>query len=450
MPGMRRKQSGSRVWYCDISMSGVNRDSSVTIEDTDASSAPRGAPTYLRRHRFAATLTAAALAVLVVVFVVRHRAAARDAADGGKSPVVAVAVATVVAGDIKVNIAALGQITPLATATVKTQISGQLQQIGFQEGQQVRAGDFLAQIDPRPYEAALWQMRANLQRDEALLANSKIDLKRYQGLLAEDSIAEQQLATQRALVQQYEGTVEGDRAQVNSAALNLKYTRIVSPISGRVGLRQVDIGNYVTASDANGIVVVTQLQPISALFSIPEDNVNAILRKLQAGATLDVEAFDRVGNVKLADGKLVAADNEIDPATGTFKLRALFANADGQLVANQFVNIRLFVDDLRNQIVIPNAAVRRGAPDGVASTFAYRVNADNTVAVRPVVLGAVDGERVAVTSGVAPGDVVVTEGGDRLRDGAKILLPDAVPAARPTEEQHASKKDTDKWHRPES
>ena len=384
-----------------------------------------------------AALLAAAVAVLVIVLVVHHRAAARDAPDGGRHPIVAVAVATAATGDIQVKIAALGQISPPATAIVKTQISGQLQRLGFEEGQQVRAGDFLAQIDPRPYAATLSQMQANLHRDEALLANAKTDLARYQGLLAEDSIAEQQLATQKALVQQYEGAVEGDRAQVASASLNLQYTRIVSPISGRVGLRQIDVGNYVTAGDTDGIVVVTQLQPISALFSIPEDNINVILRKIQAGAALSVEAFDRGGTVKLADGKLVAADNEIDPTTGTFKLRALFDNADGQLVANEFVNIQLLVDVLRNQVVIPSAAVRRGAPDGAASTFVYKVNSDSTVTVSPVVLGAVDGDRVAVAKGLARGDVVVTEGGDQLRDGAKVLLPGATRTA--SGKRHRSK-----------
>jgi multidrug efflux system membrane fusion protein len=298
----------------------------------------------------------------------------------------------------------------------------------------------LAQIDPRPYEAALKQAKATLRRDEALLANARVDLARYEGLLAEDSIAHQQIDTQKALVEQYEGTVEGDQALVNTASLNLQYTHIVSPITGRVGLRQVDQGNYVTAGDANGIVVVTQLQPITALFSIPEDNITAIMKRLHEGAVLEVEAYDRANITKLADGKLTTVDNEIDAATGTFKLRALFENQDGLLFANQFVNIRLLVDTLHDQTIMPNAAVHRGAPNGVTSAFVYVVNADSTVAVRPIVLGVVDGERVAVTKGLDSGDVVVTEGGDRLRDGAHVLLPAPTENGAPAKEGGSQKK----------
>jgi multidrug efflux system membrane fusion protein len=288
---------------------------------------------------------------------------------GGPNGAIAVDVATITMGDIQVRLPALGTIAPLATVTVKTQISGQLQKIAFTEGQLVRAGDFLAQIDPRPYEVTLKQAQANLARDQALLANARLDKKRYEGLVAENSVSKQQLDTQTAQVAQYEGTVAGDTAQVSSAALNLQYTHIVSPITGRVGLRQVDQGNYVTPGDANGIVVVTQLQPITAVFSIPEDNITTIMKRLNSGATLEVEAYDRNNNTRLADGKLLTVDNQIDSTTGTFKLRALFDNKDGLLVANQFVNIRLLVDTLSNQIVMPNAAVHRGAPNGVVSTF---------------------------------------------------------------------------------
>jgi multidrug efflux system membrane fusion protein len=369
------------------------------------------------------------IAALIAVMAMRHSSSRTR--EGAGAPV-AVAVAKATLGEIKVRIPALGTIAPIATVTVKTQISGQLQKVAFTEGQPVEAGDFLAQIDPRPYEAALSQAQANLRRDQALLANSRLDLTRYKGLLAEDSIAEQQLATQKALVEQYEGSVEGDRAEVASAALNLKYTRIVAPISGRVGLRQVDEGNYVTANDANGIVVITQLQPTSALFSIPEDNTTTIMARLHDGTPLTVEAFDRGDSIQLATGRVSAADNGIDPATGTFKLRALFDNADGHLVANEFVNIHLLVNDLRDQLIVPNSAVHRGEPGGATSTFVYRVNAGSTVTVQPVVLGVVDGENVAVVSGLAAGDAVVTEGGDRLRDGASVLLPDARLAAHAT------------------
>jgi multidrug efflux system membrane fusion protein len=340
---------------------------------------------------------------------------------------VAVAVATVQAGDIQIRVPALGTVTPLASVTVRTQIAGQLQKIAFTEGQLVHQGDFIAQIDPRPYEAALQQMRANMRRDQALLADAKLDLKRYEGLIKEDSIAQQQLDTQRALVDQYEGTLASDAAQINTAQLNLQYTHIVSPVSGRVGLRQVDQGNYVTPGDANGLVLINQLQPITVLFSIPQDNISAIMRRLHDGATLTVEAFDRTNSAKLADGKLLTLDNSIDATTGTVKLRALFDNRDGLLFPNQFVNVQLLQDVLQHQLIMPNAAVHRGAPNGVAATFVYLVNPDETVAVRPVTLGVVDGERVAVTAGLNPGDVVVTEGGDRLRDGATVQLPSATP-----------------------
>ncbi len=337
------------------------------------------------------------------------------------------AVATVTPGDIQIRIPAIGTVTTLANVTVRTQISGTLQKLLFTEGQLVHAGDVLAQIDPRPYEAALQTAQGNLRRDQSLLANARVDLKRYEGLVKEDSIAQQQLDTQRALVDQYAGSIESDEGQVKTAQVNLVFTRIVSPVTGRVGIRQVDQGNYVTPGDTNGIVVVNQVQPISVIFSVPEDNVPALLKKVRQGATMKVEAYDHPAAVKLADGKLSTIDNTIDTTTGTVKLRAQFENADGSLFPNQFVNVLLLLDLLQNQLIMPNSAVRRGAPNGVVSTFVYLVNADRTVAVRPVTLGTVDGDRVAVASGVAAGDVVVTEGGDRLRDGAPVQLPAAAP-----------------------
>lgn len=359
---------------------------------------------------------------------------------GGPNSPVAVAVATVEAGNIDVRIPALGTVTPLATVTVRTQVNGILTQIAFQEGQVVQAGQFLAQIDPRPYEAALKQARGNLRRDQALLADAKLDLKRFEELITQDSIAQQQLDTQRALVDQYTGTIESDEAAVRTAEINLQYTHIVSPVSGRVGLRQVDQGNYVTPGDTNGIVVVTELQPISVIFAIPEDNVTTLMQRMQAGAALTAEAYDRGNSTKLAVGEVKTLDNQIDTTTGTIKLRAIFDNRDGRLFANQFVNVQLIVNVLQNQTIMPGAAVHRGAPNGVAGTFVYRVNAtDSTVSVRPVTLGIVDGERVSVSQGVAPGDVVVTEGGDRLRDGAQVLLPANTPKhpeqAQPTQPQ---------------
>jgi membrane fusion protein, multidrug efflux system len=401
---------------------------------------------FLRRHRVVIFLLLGILAFLFVLvrFVhyrqQQHQEQAQVARAGrfrsrpgqqGQANPVAVSVATVTAGDITVRIPALGTITPLATVTVKTQINGQLQKIFFKEGQLVKEGDPLALIDPRPYEATLAQMEGNLRRDQALLADARLDLKRYQELITQDSVAQQQVDTQRALVDQYIGTVASDEAQIKSARVNLIYCHISSPVTGRVGLRQVDQGNYVTPGDANGIVVITELQPITAIFPIPEDNVTKVMQRLHDGASLVAEAYDRTNSAKIAEGKVLTVDNQIDLTTGTVKLRALFDNKDNLLFPNQFVNIQLLVEDLKNQIVMPNAAVHRGAPNGVTTTFVYLVNPDGTVSVKPVTLGVVDGEHVAVTAGLTPGNIVVTEGGDRLRDGATVQLPGAEPAAGP-------------------
>jgi membrane fusion protein, multidrug efflux system len=402
-------------------------------------SAPVRRPRVLPKKYVIAAIVLAAL-LLGLVMIVRHfhnppAAVGGPGGPGGQNGPVPVSVATATVGDIELRIPALGTVTPLATVTVRTQISGILQKIAFTEGQLVHQGELLAQIDPRPYEAALQQMQGNLRRDQALLADAKLDLTRYEGLVKEDSIAVQQLDTQRALVDQYQGTILADEGQVKTAQVNLIYTRITSPITGRVGLRQVDQGNYVTPGDANGIVVVNQVQPITVIFPVPEDNVPALNRRLKDTAALPVEALDRTNSAKLAEGKLLTLDNQIDTTTGTVKLRAQFDNLDGALFPNQFVNVQLLQETLQHQIVIPNAAVRRGAPNGVVSTFVYLVKPDRTVAVQPVTLGVVDGERVAVTAGLDAGAVVVTEGGDRLREGAKVLLPAAAgapaAAARP-------------------
>jgi len=398
--------------------------------DPQFAAQPRGPVAFVRRHWIALLVTIVVIGLMIVLFAyLRHKQPdpAATMGRGGQNGPVAVSVATAASGSIQMRIPALGTVTPLATVTVRTQISGVMQKILFTEGQTVHQGDSLAQIDPRPYEAALQQMQGNLRRDQALLANAKLDLQRYEGLVKEDSVAQQQLDTQRALVDQYKGTIESDEGQVKTANVNLLYTHITAPVTGRVGLRQVDQGNYVTPGDANGIVVINQLQPITVIFSIPEDNVTTLMRRLHDGGPLVVEAFDRGNSTKLADGTLLTVDNEIDVTTGTVKLRAQFANADGLLFPNQFVNIQLLQELLQNQIVIPNAAVRRGAPNGVVSTFVYVVNAGSTVKVRPVTLGVVDGERVAITTGLAAGEIVVTEGGDRLRDDAKVLLPKATP-----------------------
>jgi membrane fusion protein, multidrug efflux system len=365
-----------------------------------------------------AAAATAGLAWLLIHQSVPRATTERFGTPGG-TPVVAAAV---VKGDVAVELKALGTVTPLATVTVKTQINGQLTKIAFQEGQSTKQGDLLALIDSRPYELQLAQAQGQLQRDAALLKNAQLDLARYRTLLKQDSIAKQQVDTQEALVHQDEGTVAADQAQIDSANLNLAYCRITAPVTGRLGLRQVDQGNYVQASDANGIVIITQLQPITVVFTLPQDNLPAVLKQLRAGNVLPVAAYDRSGATKLAEGVLTTVDNEIDTTTGTVKLKAQFNNQDELLFPNQFVNVRVLVDTLHDATVLPAGAVQRGAP----GAYVYAIKDDQTVTVRPVRLGPVDGERVAVLSGVEPGTSVVAEGTDRLREGAKVTLPPAA------------------------
>jgi multidrug efflux system membrane fusion protein len=355
----------------------------------------------------------------------------------GRSPAgapVPVGVAPVVKGHMPVTLSQLGTVTPLATVTVKTQISGYLMQVAFQEGQMLKKGDFLAQIDPRPYQVALEQAEAQLAKDQALLKNAQLDLQRYNTLVAQNSIAKQTRDTQISLVAQYEATVKADQAQIDAQKLNLTYCHIISPVTGRVGLRQVDAGNYVQTSDANGIVVVTQLQPISVIFTLSEDNLPDVMKRIATGAALTVTAYDRTGSTELAQGKLDTVDNQIDTTTGTVKLRAIFENDQNILFPNQFVNVKLLVNTLHDADIVPNSAIQRGAP----GTFVYVVKLDHTAAVQKVKLGPTDGQKIAILSGLQPGESVVIDGADRLRDGAKVTLTDtdrpnaatAEPAAR--------------------
>ncbi|MGA9090752.1 MAG: MdtA/MuxA family multidrug efflux RND transporter periplasmic adaptor subunit [Bradyrhizobium sp.] len=340
-------------------------------------------------------------------------------------------------GDIGISLNALGTVTSLATVTIRTQISGYLMKIDFKEGDEVKKGDLLAQIDSRPYEAALAQAKGQLARDEAMLKGAQVDLARYQGLAAQNAVPHQTLDTQIALVAQNQGTVEADRGTVKSAEVNLQYCRIVSPLDGRVGLRLVDQGNYVTPGDANGLVVITQLQPISVLFPVPEDNLQAISKRIRAGAVLPAAAYDRSGATKIADGALQTFDSQIDPTTGTIKLRAQFSNEDEALYPNQFVNIRLLLDTHKDVTTISTAGVQRGVP----GTFVYLVNADSTVSVRPVKLGVTDGDRVEVISGLNPGDRIVIDGADKLRDGAKInVRSETDPGKPPNADKSGGKK----------
>jgi multidrug efflux system membrane fusion protein len=351
--------------------------------------------------------------------------------SGGGDPNRAQPVSVVAAkrGDINVTQTALGTVMALKTATVRPRVDGLLVNVLFTEGQVVKAGDHLAQIDPVPFQVALAQVEGNLAKDAATLNNARLDLERYRTLLAQDSIATQQVDQQASLVKQLEGTVKVDQAQVDNAKLQLSYASITAPIGGQLGLRMVDSGNMVRSSDTNGIAVITQVDPITVLFTIPQDTLPRVLARMKKGDRPTVQAWDREQKNQLAAGTLLSTDNQIDVATGTVKLKAQFPNADNRLFPNQFVNVRMVVEVVRDTIVVPTAALQRDN----TGTIVYAVKDDSTVVVRRVKAGPADGEVMSIESGLQEGERVIVDGVDRVREGAKVevVQPGVTPGTRP-------------------
>lgn len=366
-------------------------------------------------------------ALLLVVWIVKPNSnASRTSRTVGFGGPVPVGVARVASGDVRVTIDGLGAVTPLATVTVHPQVTGYLNKFDITEGQMVKRGQLLAEIDPRPFQAALDQAKGQLARDQATLTKDKIDLGRYQALWMQNAISQQILQDQVGTVGTDGGTVLADKAAVQTAAINLAFCRITSPVAGRVGLRQVDPGNLVVSGGTTAIIVVTELQPTSVLFSLPEDSISDVMRHVAAGEKLSVTAYDRSMTTKLADGSLSNVDNEIDPTTGMVKLRAMFNNEDLSLFPSQFVNIRLLLNTLHDQTYVPAAAIQHGAQ----GTYVYVIDKNRDAEMRAVKTGTTDGDKVAINDGLSPGETVVIDGADRLKDGARVALPgDKLPAA---------------------
>ena len=388
------------------------------MQETEKNDFPkRTRSVTLLRHWKIGLLVVCLLAGVYIVWMKFGKGESRAAVQEATASVAAVPVATVTAktGSIPIYLTGLGSVTPLNTVTVKTQVNGQLISVRYQEGQLVRVGDLLAEIDPRPLQAQLTEFEGQLVRDQALLDNARLDLKRFTVLVQENSIPRQQYDTQVSLVHQLEGTVKNDQGLIQGVKVQLIYTRITAPVSGRVGLRLVDPGNFVQTTDTNGLVVITQLQPITVIFTIPEDNIPSVLDKLKRGARLAVEAYDRALQHRIATGYLLTIDNQVDPTTGTVKLRAVFPNQDNALFPNQFVNARLLVETQRDATLIPTMAIQRNAQ----GAFVYLINPDQTVAMHKVSVGTTNGDMTAV-EGLKAGDVIAADNFDRLRDGVKI------------------------------
>jgi multidrug efflux system membrane fusion protein len=375
----------------------------------------------------------------VAAYFIWPRIKAKEAADAApkNATPAAIPVITTTArrGDIGVYYSGLGAVTPLATVTIHTRVDGQLMSVRYKEGDMVNKGDLLVEIDDKPYQAALTQAEGQLTRDQASLENARIDLTRYQTLVPLKAIPEQQLATQQALVHQDEGTVKLDEGQIEAAKVNIGYTKITAPVSGRIGLRLVDAGNIVHAADTEGLLVITQMDPISTIFTISEDQLQVVLQKVAAGQMLEVDAYDRDGKTKLAQGSLTTLDNQIDPTTGTLKLRATFDNSKNTLYPNQFVNARLLVQEKHGVTLLATAAIQRNSN----ATYVYVVKPDSTVTVRQLTIGTTEGDDSEVTMGLKPGEVVVMTGVDKLQEGSKVQVqspgtnaqttPTAAPAA---------------------
>jgi multidrug efflux system membrane fusion protein len=380
----------------------------------------------------------AVILIVVVVWWMRRGASpeAKTAADPASRPVL-VSTAAAHQGDIGIYLNALGTVTPVYTVTVTSRVQGEIIQVSYHEGQMVQKGDPLIEIDPRPYQASLTQVEGQLAHDTAVLNEAKIDLDRYQQAFNRNAIAKQQLDDQQQVVLQDEGTVKNDEGQLANAKVNLVYTHITAPIAGRVGLRLIDPGNIVQANSNTALVVITQLQPITVIFSIAEDHLSQIQQELRKGKKLPVDAFDRAGTTKLASGTLLTLDNVIDTTTGTLKLKAIFENADNALFANQFVNVRLLVDTQRNMTLIPAPAIQRSAQ----GAFVYVIKTDQTASMRTITPGTTDGSVTAV-EGVEPQEVVAINGFDKLQDGAKVTIRTSTSGGGAPGQQHQTGQDT--------
>jgi multidrug efflux system membrane fusion protein len=379
------------------------------------------------RRRWVIIIVTLVIIIVGIIFITQYMMKLGAGKKSGNQPPQPVTALMTNKADFDVYLKGLGTVIPTNTVTIKSQVSGQLISVHFKEGQHVNKGNLIAEIDPRPFQVQLMQAEGQLARDEAFLKNAETDLALYKKLLAQDSIAAQQVTTQESLVKQYRGIIETDKGQIANAKLQLTYARVIAPITGRVGLRQVDPGNMVQVNDTNGIVVITQLQPITVVFSLPQDNLTILMKRWNARTTLPVQAYDQEGKVLLANGKLLAVDNQIDTTTGTVKLKAIFDNKDNKLFPNQFVNVRLKIDTLRNATVMSTDAVQRGS----IGTFAYAVKDDKSVTVKILKLGPAEGNNVVVMEGLVPGESVVTVGGDKLREGTKveIITPDSQGAS---------------------